>query len=175
MQSAQGSQQLAEAWKLFLYRVNRCRNKMYAQYKDCKQSGKWKSDYEKLHKSDELLRYIVNARGAEEHTVQEIYEVTPGGIGIKPAVGNSMTIDHLVAVNGRLLEFKSREPVRVEFVPEKLVPSPITNRGVLYTVPTSHLGKTLKSSDIISLAEATIEFYENMSREAQEFFRDKAT
>lgn len=41
--------------------------------------------FESLRKKDQLLSYLINARGADEHTVNEIVGRESGGIGINPA------------------------------------------------------------------------------------------
>ena len=158
-----------ESWKEFLRRIERCWNKVVAHYgKSPKWTG-WNSKYERLRRTDELLCYLLNARGAEEHTVNEITEKKPGFVGINPAFGNVLIIDRLTVRNG-VIDIKSPMPIKIDIQQPKVNINPVTNRGRTYPVPGTHLGVAVDSTDLVKLAELGIVFYETAVLDAEAFF-----
>ena len=104
MSNAKALDEFEEGWKEFLRRIERTWNKMHSHFgKSPKWTG-WQSKYESLRKNDQLLSYLVNARGAEEHTVDAVVSTTPGGITINPAEGNFMHIESLSIDSGVLTQ-----------------------------------------------------------------------
>jgi len=116
-----------------------------------------------------LLSYLVNARGAEEHTVNEIVGREPGGIGINAAEGNSLYIERMEINDGNIF-IQSPQRIRVDFIPARTTLLPVTNRSRIYPVPTTHLGATVDSNNVISIAEAGAQFYEAFLAQAEGFF-----
>jgi hypothetical protein len=171
MKAAPNLDAFESAWKNYLSRLERVWNKTCAHLS---KSGKYQGWVEKgrtnsLRKKDPLLSYLVNARGADEHTVEEITSRTSGGIAINQAFGNSLHINHLSINNGNIF-IDSKQPIKIEFIPGKTKLIPVVNRGRTYEPPTTHLGGLLKNKEPIHLAEAGIEFYENFIEKAEEFF-----
>lgn len=111
----------------------------------------------------------MNARGAEEHTVNEITTRHPGGIGINPAEGNSLFIEHMEVNNG-VISIRSPQKLKIEFTPGRMGLSPVTNRGRTYAMPTSHLGKSIDPHDVHAVARTALDFYEQALRDAEAFF-----
>jgi hypothetical protein len=116
-----------------------------------------------------LLSYLVNARGADEHTVDEIVGREPGGLGIGTAEGNSLYIERMEFNNGHVF-IQSPQRIRVEFIPARATLLSVTNRGRTYPVPTTHLGANVDPRDVISIALAGARFYEDFLLKAEEFF-----
>jgi len=158
-----------EGWKEFLRRIGRTWNKIQSHYgKSPKWTG-WQSRYESLRKKDQLLSYLVNARGAEEHTVDAVVSTTPGGITINPAEGNFMHIESLSFDNG-VLNVKSPQKLKVGFLSAKTELLPVVNRGRRYEVPKEHLGQAINPQDVSSVANAAFAFYESALADAENFF-----
>jgi len=160
-----------EAWKLFLIRLERVWNKLCAHLsKSPKYNNCLIMDYAKqLRANDPLLSYLTNARGVDEHTIDDITEKQPGGIGINPATGNKLQIDHMT-ISDRNIIIKSKQPIKIEFFPEKIKLKSITNRSGTYHPPKTHLGNPLKSSEPVDIAEAGINYYEDLIAKAEEYF-----
>ena len=104
-----------------------------------------KGKYEQLRKKDPLLVYLINARGADEHTVNEIVSREPGGIGINPAEGNSLYIEEMT-INKGTISIKSPQKIRVDFIPARTKLLPVVNRGRTYPIPISHRGTPIDPS-----------------------------
>jgi len=129
----------------------------------------WKGSFEKLRRTDPLLAYLVNARGAEEHTVTEIVETKPGSLGIGAAEGNALYIERMDINRGRI-SIKSPQKIRVEFTPARMRLLPVTNRGRTYPLPTAHLGTAVEPNDIFAIAHAGLAFYDEFLGKAKAFF-----
>lgn len=169
MRNAKALDEFEESWKAFLGRIERVWTKGLSHFgKSPKWSG-WQGKFEPLRRSDPLLSYLVNARGADEHTVNEIVGGELGGIGINAAEGNSLYIERMTINNGNIY-IKSPQKIRVDFLPSRTTLLPVVNRGRTYPVPTAHLGKPVDPTNVIAVAEAGAEFYERFLAEADEYF-----
>jgi hypothetical protein len=147
-----------EHWKEFLRRLQRVWNKASDEFRRNPKWNGWKGTYEQARKKDSLLSYVINARGADEHTVGEITERVAGGIGINPATGNSLYIESL-EIKDRVLSIKSPQDIRIDFIPGRVKLVPVTNCGRVYVVPTEHLGNTIDPSNVIAIAELSLQYY----------------
>ncbi len=169
MRNAKTLDGFEDAWKEFLGRLERVWNKGESHFGKSPKWNGWKGQFEGLRKTDPLLSYLVNARGADEHTVNEIVGREHGGIGINPAEGNSLYIEHMEINNGNIF-IKSPQKIRVDFIPAKTTLLPVTNRGRVYPVPTSHLGNPVDPMNVIAVADVGAQFYEHFLVKAEEFF-----
>ena len=159
MRAAKSLEEYEEGWKEFLGRIERVWTKAANHFGKSPKWNGWKGGFEPLRRSDQLLSYLVNARGADEHTVADIVGRQPGGIGINAAEGNSLYIERM-EINGGKISIKSPQKIRVDFIPERTTLLPILNRGRTYPVPTEHLGKPVDPMNVIAIAEAGVKFYD---------------
>lgn len=169
MRNAKALDEFEESWKEFLGRLERVWNKAFNHFGKSPKWNGWKGKFEGLRKTDPLLAYLVNARGADEHTVNEIVGREPGGIGINAAEGNSLYIEHMEINNGHI-SIKSPQKIRVDFLPAKTTLLPVVNRGRTYPIPTIHLGNPIDPTNVLSVAEAGAQFYQQFLAQAKEFF-----
>ena len=93
MRRAQTLAELEAAWVAFLNRIERVWYKTQSHMKAHPRFAGWKGKYDILRSSDELLTYLVQARGAEEHTIGEVVGVefkdsSMGRLGIRGADGS---------------------------------------------------------------------------------------
>lgn len=135
----------------------------------CIKAGDERGRAKKIRKKDSLLSYLVNARGADEHSVEDITKNESGSIGINPAFGNTLKINKLEINNGQVT-INSDQPIRIDFIPGKVRLLPVTNRGRTYPVPTKHLDNALNSGDPIKIAEMGVAFYKNYFKKTEDFF-----
>lgn len=169
MRSAANLDEFEEHWKEFLRRVERVWSKMISHFgKSPKWSG-WSSPFEHSRRTDPLLSYLVNARGAEEHTVNDIVARDPGGIGINPAFGDTLHIKRLEQRDGQI-SVESAQPLKIDFIPAKTRLLPVVNRGRTYAVPSHHLDKVVDSSNVLAVAEAALAFYRGALKSGEAFF-----
>lgn len=174
MRNAKSLDEFEDGWKEFLGRLERVWTKGINHFSKSPKWNGWKGKFEPLRRSDSLLSYLVNARGADEHTVNEIVGREPGGIGINPAEGNCLYIERMTISNGNIF-IKSPQKIRVDFLPAKTTLLPVTNRGRTYPVPTEHFGSPIDPTNVIAVAEAGAQFYERFLAQAEEFFEPKGS
>jgi hypothetical protein len=169
MREAQTLDEFEEQWKEYLGRLERVWNKSSNHFGRSPKWSGWKGRYEGLRKTDALLSYLVNARGADEHSVNEITEREGQSMTINAAFGNSLHIESMTNINGRLA-IRSSQPFRISFLPTRTKLLPITNRGRLYAIPTQHQGKAVDPADVLALAELGAGFYSEFLDSAEAFF-----
>jgi hypothetical protein len=169
MRSAASAASFEAAWKEFLHRAERVWSKTTAHFGKSPKWSAWHGKFEALRKADQLLSYLVNARGAEEHTVAEITGREPGGIGINAAEGNSLYIKRMEMRDG-VLSIDSPQRLRIDFIPDQMTLAAVTNRGRTYAVPGEHLGKAIDARNVLGIAVMAISFYRAALAEAESFF-----
>jgi hypothetical protein len=169
MMASHSVEHFEEHWKEFLRRLERSWSKAQAHFGKSPKWNGWQGRIQNARRADPLLAYLVNARGAEEHTVNEISSRQPGGIGVNPAVGSSLYIERMEINNG-VISIRSPQQLKIEFVPSKMSLLPVVNRGRTYPLPTLHLGAPIDPSNVVAVAQSALAFYENALNEAEEFF-----
>ena len=171
MIAASSLNEYEEYWKEYLHNLERSWNKLTSHLKRSPKYQGWveRGKTEKLRRQDQLLSYLINARGAEEHSVADISKQQSGGIGINPAFGNSLHINKLEVNNGQI-HIDSDQPIRVDFIPGKVVLLNVENRGRTYEVPSQHLGNHLESNDPVEIAKLGVAFYRAYFEKAEEHF-----
>jgi hypothetical protein len=167
-------------WKDLLRAIERCWNKVIAQVKPTKQYHSWVGPYESTRRSDSLLAYVSNARGANEHVLGDITGIefqhsAMWTMQIRAADGSLHTMgdfevmrqgwedmgimpDTLVQAHD---EEKARFPAARARLPE------VVNRGRTYRPPTRHLDQPVDPLDIISIAEMAIAWHERALNELE--------
>lgn len=158
-----------EHWKEFLRRLERGWNKLSAQHKTDPKWNGWKSPFEHMRRTDPLISYLLNARGADEHSVQDITAAEGTSISINPAEGSGLHIERLV-LSRNSLHVQSKQPVKIEFSPARISLLPVVNRGRTYNVPTEHNGAPIDSSNITAIAEIGLGYYLKAVSDAEKFF-----
>lgn len=174
MNNASSLEDFEETWKQYLFRLERVWSKSKDRYKRYPKWSGWSAPYSTARKNDPLLVYLRNARNADEHTEQEIADKLPSGIGIGASDGGALYIEELAIIGGRITELKGSSNMKVEFVPGRLRLRDVTNKGILYLVPTSHLGKEVDTTDIISIARLGLSYYESFCSAAIKEFESQA-
>jgi uncharacterized membrane protein len=169
MRKSVSFEEFEKNWKEYLRRLERIWSKSSAHFGKSPKWNGWQAKFLKLRKTDLLLSYLINARGAEEHTVNEIVRHQSGHIGINAAEGDITHIDYMKVSNTGIY-VQSRQPLRIDFIPARTHLVPVTNRGREYGVPSSHLGSPVDPTDIIAVAELGIAFYESFLSQAESFF-----
>lgn len=169
MRNGKTLDEFEESWKEFLGRLERIWTKGINHFGKSPKWNGWQGKFEPLRISHPLLSYLVNARGADEHTVNEIVGRQPGGIEINPAEGDSLYIEHMTVNNGNNF-VKSPQKISVDFLSARTTLLPVINRGRADPVPTLHLGNPVDPINVIAIAEAGARFYERFLSEAEAFF-----
>ncbi len=132
-----------KSWKLFLHHIDRVWNKTHAICRNKKGWQKIESKIKSARKKDPLLRYIIQARNIDEHSIADLSK------------------DWESNFEGKVTGFN----IELTWKPWDRPLLPINNRGVVFDPPTSHLGKDIghlkqkgKSEPRI-VAELALDYY----------------
>jgi hypothetical protein len=169
MRNAKSLDEFEESWKVFLNRLERVWTKGLNHFGKSPKWNGWQGKFAPHRKSDPLLSYFINARGADHHTANEIVGRESRGIAINTAEGNRLHIERMTIDSGKI-SIKSPQRIRVDFLPTRTKLLPVVNRGRTYPVPTLHLGNPIDPTDVIAIAEIGGQFYERFIIEAEAFF-----
>jgi hypothetical protein len=156
MREAATHDAFAEAWRQFLDSIEKLWNKAERACQPVHQRfAPWQGKYTALRRSDELLRYVKQARDADNHSIQEILAPVHAGVVVKGPVTISSGKIH---GSGEVEGLRTDRPIKIEKY-EKLMPVKVKNSGHWCDVPTQHLGKPLRDPNPLSVAELTLAFY----------------
>ncbi|MEJ3589284.1 hypothetical protein [Pseudomonas bubulae] len=169
MKASQSLEAMEESWKSYLHRIERTWNRVLHHYGKSPKWNGWQSNVLKQRKSDPLLSYLINARGCDEHTGEDIVTRTPGGIGIGTTDGGPLYIESLTINNGHV-SFKGSSNARFDFISASVELKSIVNRGREYHPPLEHLGKPIRSKTMIHVAELGYDFYSGFIENVERHF-----
>jgi hypothetical protein len=174
MKTARSLEDFEAEWRIFL----NCLEKTWIKAERCCQPFRakfepWQRQYYTLRKKDMLLRYLKQARDADNHSVQDVTKVEPGHRAISFVNPRGGYIEHMELRGAEIVAYKG-DPLIVEDKPPEPVAVPVKNSGEWYNPPTSHLGKPIASRHPLVLAYAGLEFYEKYVHEVERAFFEKA-
>ncbi|WP_457660128.1 hypothetical protein [Sinorhizobium medicae] len=133
-------------------------------------SGKsqaWFSQKKHERKKDELLRYLHQARHADEHGIAPIASMLPGIMTIRTPEGFPLfSIPGFLPVNLDP-EFEKNSKLTVLHAPPQVALRAVENKGVRYEPPTEHLGTPLTDRSIANIAWLGLKYHGEMVIEAE--------
>jgi hypothetical protein len=150
-------------WASFLVSAGRIFTKLEQGAKGSSKSRVWWDKQLQQRRTDPLLRYLWQARNADEHTLQRTNQLQPGSAKVVEPKKED------VAALERAMEKETRPWVPLglgEWTPEHVAPLPVTNRGVHYDPPNEHLGKPITNSSPAHLGGLALAYFEAMLNEA---------
>jgi len=169
MRAATDVRVVRDHWIQFLHAIERVWSKSAAHYGKSPKWSNWHKAYLDQRRADPLLSYLVNARGAEEHTVEEVANPKPGSILIRGNSSGAAYVERLRIEQGRVVEYRGDQPL--EMSPAHVELRTVVNRGKSYPPPTSHLGAPL-AQDVHACASAALAYYSGFLRVAEAKFVD---
>ena len=150
-------------WNTTLYNIEKCWKKSEIECKEFKNKFEpWQGKYKRLRKKDQLLKYIKNARDADNHSIEEFIEKKPPSTKFDYAneEDKDKPITKFSLVNGVFSH--EGPPLKVTFLPERVECVPFINLGTKYDVPELHNGEYIKNNkNPFVLATLAIKFYES--------------
>lgn len=169
LEKAASTQEFEELWQRFLGNLERVWNKCLNHFGKSPKWNGWKGRFERERRIDPLLSYLSNARGAHEHTVADITTSQPASIGIGAGPNGSVHIKHLsIGPNGITGDWAG--DLAITFIPGKVDPIAVTNRGRIYQVPDSHIGQKLPDKTVLTLGRYGLNYYVNLVAAAEKHF-----
>jgi hypothetical protein len=174
MQIADSFEKFEGAWTDFLTKANRVYTKLEQGAKANGKSFAWFGGKKHERKQDQLLRYIKNAREADEHGLAKITERSAGGVGINFPGPGSVLVKRGIIGGGRI-ELELEDPttrVAVTVIPASVKLIEVTNYGDRYEPPLMHKGQPIRQSHPLAhphpivVAELTISHLTDLIAEA---------
>lgn len=105
-------------------------------------------------RSDDMLKYVLHARNADEHGVDAVSETVQPRLSINPKAGGELRVNHLVLDSRRsfpvvTMDKETAENVVIAFHPAEVYLIRVRDRGVYYDPPTKHLGRSITPTPIV--------------------------
>ena len=141
-------------WRAWLRAIQRIWHKLEDAGRSHAQFQAIKSAHRALERTDELIRYIKQARDVDEHSVRDVAGAT-SRTTIRPVNQSAgIYVQRMEIRNGQLVTYQGT-PIHVEQL-LTMVLLPVVNRGVVYAPPQKHLGEIIENSPlrVIELAMA---------------------
>lgn len=169
MKKASNLRDLSQAWRGFLTDAQRL-FLMLRKATEVGASKAWSDTLQRTRNQDDLLKYVHHARNADDHGMERVAEEQSGRLGIAPGDGPAH-IRTVTAIPGRgvSVEYSGARPA-VSWTPDAVVLLPVKDRGVIYSVPTQHLGQRLPDAKAITAAETAYEYFAKAVEEAEKKF-----
>lgn len=174
MRDAKSLDEFETQWRSYLNAIE----KLWQKVERCCQHVRnafepWQGVYHRLRKKDMLLRYLKQARDADNHSIQDVTKIQPGRRGYRFVNPIGGYIKHMEIRNGEVVHYEG-DPMVVEETPPHPVAVAIKNNGEWFNPPTSHLGQPIKTQHPLLLAELGLKFYsEYLDETEKKFFAGK--
>jgi len=157
-------------WRVYL----NCIEKAWQKAERCCQHIRsifepWQGTYHRLRKKDMLLRYLKQARDADNHSIQEVTKIQSGSRGYRFANPAGGYINRMEIRNGEVVHYEG-DPMIFEETPPHPVAVPVKNNGEWFKPPTSHLGVQITTHHPVFIAELGLKFYSDYLNEIQNKF-----
>ncbi|HKR44538.1 MAG TPA: hypothetical protein VJU59_33520 [Paraburkholderia sp.] len=165
LKEASSSDQEESHWKEFIGRLTRFWNKTESALKgDPKFFNSPHVKRVKVAlKSDELIRYLSQARHADEHRHEETTNVMPGGFENVAIADTRMRIRNpKITINGVTMDVPPPPGYQRRAVRAELRLTAVKNRDQVYDVPRTHAGQDITLASVQNYAELGLAFYESV-------------
>jgi hypothetical protein len=152
-------------WERFLDEANKVFTRLEQASKASSKAKAWWRKHVDAWKTDPLLQYLRAARHVSEHPIQETAkehqmtakQVIPTPEETQAAHRAAQEVGKPYALLGL-----------IEVIPAHATILEITNRGITYPPPNSHLGKPFINITPASIGELALSYLESMMKEADE-------
>jgi hypothetical protein len=170
MRNAKSLEEFEAEWKEFLTCLEKVWNKVERSCQIVRNRFEpWQGAYHRLRKKDMLLRYLKQARDADNHSIQDFTKIEPGSRSIRFANPLGGYIKHMEIRGSEIVTYEG-DPIVVEDKPPHPVAVPVKNNGEWFNPPTSHLGQLVSSHHPVALAEFGLQFYKDYVDEVERQF-----
>ena len=173
MRSAKSLEEFEAEWREFLTCLEKAWIKVERSCQAIRNKFEpWQGKYHQLRKKDMLLRYLKQARDADNHSIQDFTKIEPGSRSIRFANPHGGHIKHMEIRGGEITAYEG-DPIVVEDKLPHPVAVPVKNNGEWFNPPTSHLGQPVTTHHPLVLAELGLKFYEGYVSEVEcQFFKE---
>jgi hypothetical protein len=165
---------LTDTWYTFLVSAKNVYTVLEQGAKVSPQSRQWFGAKANERKNDELLQYMFQARNDDEHGLEDVTKLKPGSVAIgvnAPGFSNHIIAQDITINNGQIsirdVQSGDERPVLIEVTPPSAHLVPIRGRGVLFPIPTTHLGKPVENQSPYAVAELCLTYLSKLVDEAE--------
>lgn len=175
MRNAKSLDEFEAEWRSYLNAIE----KLWQKVERCCQHVRgafepWQGTYHRLRRKDMLLRYLKQARDADNHSIQDITAVQPATRGFRFVNPHGGYIKSMVIHGGQVVQYEG-DPMIVEDTPPHPVAVPVKNNGEWFNPPKVHLDQPIPNCHPLLLAELGLKFYSKYLDEVEEkFFTPRA-
>ena len=169
MEASMTLDELEAHWKEFLSHLERFWYKSQGHFGRSPKWNAWKVPFQKDREKDPLLKYLKLARGAHEHTLEDIAERRPGSFTLSAGPTGMGTIKNLNLDKGVLTGEVTSGTISVTFSPDRVATLPIKDRGGNCPSPNSHLGQPIDPDNLVALARAGYAYYDRFLIETEKY------
>ncbi len=160
----------SEAWTDFLLAANSIFSILEKGALSDATTKQWFFSKKKQARKDPLVRYMVQARNADEHGIEPVAEPVPGHIAIGVG-GESVYIKSLTIggghVRGEILPVEGRFPtVEIQNAHPRLITVKDDRFGDSFDPPAEHLGKKLSDASPLTVATLMMRYLSGLIDEA---------
>lgn len=171
IRDAKTYQDFVGRWYLFLMSWKGVYTSLEQGSKNSAQSRQWFGAKKAERRSDELLQYMFEARNSDEHDLEEVTALRPGGLGIGTrgfGLSKSIRIDGTTGPGGVLrITALDGLPVGVVHHPPRPVLRAVNARGDrVIPPPTRHKGTLLPNQEPLTVATLALAYAEALVAEA---------
>jgi len=175
MKSAKSFEVFEEEWRDFLNCLEKVWTKAERSCQHVRSTFQpWQGKYTALRRKDMLLRYLKQARDADNHSIQEVAELKPGHKTMNFVNPKGGYIKHMEIRGGNIVHYEG-DPMIVVDHPPTVEAIRVQNSGNWYNPPTTHLGRKITSRHPVVLAELGLNFYETFVANAEKKFFNENT
>jgi hypothetical protein len=174
MKTASTFEVFDEEWRDFLNCLEKVWNKTERSCQHVRNKFEpWQGKYSALRRKDMLLRYLKQARDADNHSIQEVDELKPGHTAMNFVNPEGGHVKHMELRGSEIVHYEG-DPMIVTHHPPTIEAVRIKNSGNWYNPPTTHLDQKVESIHPVVLAELGFKFYDEFLKEAEKiFFEEK--
>lgn len=172
MRAAKSLDEFEVEWRGFLNCIEKLWQKVERSCQHVRGSFEpWQGSFHRLRRKDMLLRYLKQARDADNHSIQDVTTIQPGSKGYRFANPSGGYIKHLEMRNGVVVHYEG-DPMIIEETPPHPVAVAVKNNGEWFNPPTSHLGQPVTTHHPVQLAELGLKFYSEYLDQVEKKFFD---
>ncbi|MBZ9874985.1 hypothetical protein LB542_29570 [Mesorhizobium sp. BR1-1-9] len=175
--NSSGFETFSEAWTDFLLAANSIFSIIEKGAANDAKSRQWYGCKKKQGRQDPLVRYMVQARNADEHGIEPVAEHVPGHVAFGKG-GESVHIEKLSIRNGELVNAEihpvnGRLPtVEIQNPHPRLMPVIDDRYGIQqFDLPTEHLGSKIADVSPRTLARLMMDYVTDLVNEAEGYIR----
>lgn len=170
MRSAKSLEEFEIEWKAFLTCLEKVWNKVECSCQHVRNHFQpWQGTYHRLRNKDMLLRYLKQARDADNHSIQDSTKIEPGSRNFRFVNPSGGYIKYMEIREHEIAAYEG-DPIIMEDIPSRLVVVPVKNNGKWFNPPTAHLEQPVTTHHPVALAELGLKFYEKYVNEVERKF-----